>query len=789
MASLRTDAANSVNPVPALVESVLAGMLTELGIEAGTDGLRSRVSSELEALPDQQLPAFRSTVARTLGKALLDCGRFDYAERALRVAADDDPANAALQSDLAFALFQNGQGVEGIAALRTAVRCAPDEPQWHLNLGTALALAGSDEAYREFRYAAKLQPGSSEPWRRIGDLQRRHGQPGSALASYLRALSVGPDCVDSLHELARTFVSLGLRQKALESYERLVQLKPADIAVLDEVGGWLRTSGQPHLAIDWYRKALELAPESAELHNNLATAHMDANDYPAALPLLEAAVRLNPGLTMANNNLATVLHNFGDFRGALRYYREAVRLQEDFLYPRVQALTLSRILALWEDWDAEIAQLARVRPRPGNTAAPLELLFLPLDPAIVRIHTEAYVVEHAEPQQTLLPFSRRPNQSNRIRIGYVSDELRKHAVGSLAVEVLEVHDKSLFDIYLYTWGAQDVSPVEQRAQSAATVVRDITTLSSREAAELVAADGIDILVDLKGHTVRPRLGIYQYRPAPVQATWLGFPGTTGTNYMDYVIADGFVVPGGSEGHYTEMIARLPDTYQPNDRQRRAAAPFSRSAYGLPETGVVYCYLGKSSKITPEVFEDWMDVLQAVPGSVLWMLAEHDETRTNLLSEALRRGVAADRLCFAVSMEFTQHLARFSVADVALDTYPYGSHTTASEALWQGCPLVTRVGDSFASRVPGSLLRAAGAPELVTRTREDFRALAIALGKDSLRRLELRRKLEASRTTSALFDTPRFTRNLEALYTQMRDRAASGLPPAHLEIGAGDRAAS
>jgi protein O-GlcNAc transferase len=267
----------------------------------------------------------------------------------------------------------------------------------------------------------------------------------------------------------------------------------------------------------------------------------------------------------------------------------------------------------------------------------------------------------------------------------------------------------------------------------------------------------------------------------VQVSWLGYPGTMGTSFFDYIIADGYVVPPGEERHYTEKIVRLPDTYQPNDRKRPAAEPRTRTEHGLPAAGTVFCYLGKHSKINPEVFDDWMAIVRAVPDSVLWLLADQADMRESLRSEAARRGVAPERLHFTRGSSFVEHLARFRAADLALDTFPYGSHTTASEALWQGCPLVTRVGDTFASRVASSLLRAAGMPELVTTNAEEFRGLAIELGTDVARRTALRTRLLASRTTCALFDTPRFVRNLEAAYEAMHSRAAMNLPPTHLDV--------
>jgi predicted O-linked N-acetylglucosamine transferase (SPINDLY family) len=311
--------------------------------------------------------------------------------------------------------------------------------------------------------------------------------------------------------------------------------------------------------------------------------------------------------------------------------------------------------------------------------------------------------------------------------------------------------------------------VERRVR-AATTIHNIENLSAQQSAERIAGDGIDILIDLKGHTSNARTDIFALRSAPVQLSWLGFPGTLGASFMDYLIADPFIVPPGDERHYTESILRLPDVYQPNDRRRPIADPKPRSAYGLPDDAVVFCYLGRYDKITPHVFGDWMEILRRTPGSVLWLLVDPAEVRARLSAEASARGVAPERLHFAARAPLAEHIARFKVADLALDTFPCGSHTTGSEALWAGCPLITRVGETFASRVAGSVLRAAGLPQLVTDSARSFVELAVALGNDRSHLTDLRAQLEQGRDSCALFDTPRFVRNLEAAFEQIHREA-------------------
>lgn len=543
----------------------------------------------------------------------------------------------------------------------------------------------------------------------------------------------------------------------------------------------LHASGRADLAVDWYVKAIELEPGDAELRTDLGAAHLSLGQFDAARAQLEQAVALKPDLVKAQANLATTLHILGEKSAARAAYLRACAVQPDFLYARVQALAIAREFVIWEDWQEQVDQLSRATPDPANTAPQLDLIYLLTSPEKLREHAEAYAAEQTRARPAPRGELRRAAANDsRIRIGYVSDELRRHAVGSLAVDAIEQHDRQRFDVHVYDWGPADRSIIERRVAAAATV-HDVSSLDAWGIAERVAADSIDVLVDLKGYTENLRLDVFAYRPAPVQMSWLGYPGTLGTDFIDYLVVDQFIVPPGTESGYTEKIIRLPDSYQPNDRDRRIAAPRSRTAYGLPANTTVFGYLGKVGKLNPGVFEDWMQILNAVPGSVLWMLVDSATARRSVLAEAARFGIGRERLFFASALTYADHLARFKVIDVALDAFPWGSHTTASEALWAGCPVVTRAGDTFASRVAGSLLYAAGLPELVAHDAAECRRIAIELGNDPLRRKAFRDRLAATRKTCALFDTPRFTRNLEAAFQATVERARLGLPPVHLDV--------
>ena len=364
---------------------------------------------------------------------------------------------------------------------------------------------------------------------------------------------------------------------------------------------------------------------------------------------------------------------------------------------------------------------------------------------------------------------------DKIRIGYLSNDFHEHATSLLMVEMLESHDRGQFELHAYSYGADDGRGMRQRVSKPFKRFTDITTLSDVAAARAIHADEIDILVDLKGYTAGTRTALLTYRPAPLQVSYLGYPGTLGGRFCDYLVSDGFVTPIDVAGEYTEALARMPHSYQPHGRCGEIGEAPSRSAAGLPDEGLVLCCFNQAWKFTPEVFDIWCALLVRAPGSVLWLLrSAHAEG--NLRREAMQRGVEPHRLVFAEDLPQAEHLGRLQLADLVLDTLPYNAHTTASDALWAGVPIITCAGKTFASRVAGSLLRAVGLPELITDSLADYAALAADLVADRPRRLALRTKLARQRLVAPLFDVAAYTRGLEALYMQMWRRHLDGLPP-------------
>jgi protein O-GlcNAc transferase len=431
-------------------------------------------------------------------------------------------------------------------------------------------------------------------------------------------------------------------------------------------------------------------------------------------------------------------------------------------------MRLKLTAADWDDFAAQKAMLDDGVRAGKPLIAPLVYLALSDRPEDIHRCARIYSGLH---------FPARPPMHHRglrrpgpIRIGYVCGEFRTHATLYLMAGLFEAHDRSQFQIFAFDNGGSDGSPLRVRFEKAVDRIIDITRLSDREAAARIVSEEIDILVDLNGSSGQQRMGIFALKPAPLQVSYLAWPGTLGAPYFDYFLADKIVVPETQQAHYSEKIAWLPDSFQINDDKRDIPRPPSRAEAGLPAEGFVFCNFNHAEKRSPQAFSSWMRILAAVPGSVLWLPRPHALAVENLKREAERRGLAPERLIFAPhAPTFAQHLGRMALADLFLDAFPYGAHTVASDALWAGVPLVTLMGNAFAGRVASSLLMGLGLPELVTQSPEEYEALALQLARQPDRLAALREKLARARSTAPLFDTRRTTRAIERAYRIMLEK--------------------
>ncbi|HYH43378.1 MAG TPA: hypothetical protein VD867_15505, partial [Burkholderiales bacterium] len=423
-------------------------------------------------------------------------------------------------------------------------------------------------------------------------------------------------------------------------------------------------------------------------------------------------------------------------------------------------------MCAWDAWRGAWERMAREIDVATDLGSPFSLLSEATTPQQQLSYTKRWAAARFAKTQEAPRAPAPGSGARRLRVGYFSSDFQEHAAAYLLAEVLELHDRSRLEVFAYSYGPDDGSPMRARIRTAVEHFVDIAWEADDAAVKRIRADELDVLVDLKGYTVGDRLKLMAQRPAAVQVAWLGYPGTTGADFIDYLIADDFIVPHGAEAHYSEKVVRMPHCYQPNDRKRPVVAPLTRAEYGLPEEGFVFCCFSQAVKITPEIFARWMRLLQSVPGSVLWLAEDNRWASENLKRTAAALDVAAERIVFGARVAFAQHLARFRVADLALDTFPYTSHTIASDGLWMGCPLVGLCGDTFAARVSGSILASCGLQDLVTTNLDDYENLARRFATDGAFMRGVKARLAAARDIAPLFDARQFARDLEALYLRM-----------------------
>ncbi|MEP7283089.1 MAG: hypothetical protein ABI696_14005 [Rubrivivax sp.] len=496
----------------------------------------------------------------------------------------------------------------------------------------------------------------------------------------------------------------------------------------------------------------------------------------AALDITQATVHMRLGIVLKELKL---------YRESAESFLTALTLEPGRIAARLMVLHMRQFACAWDGFEADRQALLAALERDDGLDARGEgavwsLAAIDHPPALMRRATAAVSGRLQRDVSTPLPVRRVADpRTARLRIGYVSADFHNHATALLLVEVLEARDRDSFEVVLYSHSPDDGSPLQQRVRAACERFVDANALSDRALAERIHADGIDVLVDLKGHTFRNRLAVFAHRPAPVQASWLGFPGTTGAEFIDYVIGDPRVTPLAHAPFYSECIAQLPWSYQPNDSRRPRPAPSTRARCGLPDDALVIGCFNQSFKIGPDNFAAWLRILQTVPRALLWLLWDNEQASDHLRRAAAAQGVDPARLVFAPRLAVADHLARLPVADLMVDNWPCNAHTTASDALWMGVPLVTRCGDTFAGRVAASLLHAVELPELVCADRAAYEALVIALLEDPTRLARLRSHLDAGRSRFPLFDGRRFAGDLERLYRRMAARAHRGLAPAAL----------
>ena len=732
-------------------------------IDLHSQGQLRQTLQRIEALV-QQFPM--SVVLYNIqGAVLQELGQLDLSIEAYSKALAIKPNYTAAYYNMGNALKEQGKLEEAIEAYNKALAIKPDHSDASYNMAYTFQEQGKlEEAIATYKKVLAIKPDYVDAYNNMGNALKEQGKLEEAIAAYNKALAIKPDYVDAYNNMGVALKEQCKLGEAIEAYKKALAIKPDYADVYNNMGNALQEQGSLEEAIEAYNEALAIQPDHAEAYYNMGYTFQEQGKLEEAIATYNKAIALKPDHAEAYYNMGITIQCQGNLKEAIAAFNNALALQPDYETARGQKLyQLAHIC----DWDA-IAEDSTLIPSLGTNekfVPPFVMLSLEDAPDSHRIRSEVYA--KAIYLQRPLPLPALPSKKpKRIRIGYFSADFHNHATMYLMAKVFAAHDRQKFEVYAYSYGPDANDQMRQALIKSVDVFDDVREMSFKDTALLARQDKIDIAVDLKGHTQDQRLGIFAYRPAPTQISYLGYPGTIGTEFIDYIVADPVVVPSNRRSAYSEEIIYLPHTYQPNDNTRIISQKVTTKAdMGLPEDGFVFCCFNSNYKISPAEFDIWMRLLCKVNGSVLWLLKSNLWVEQNLQREAKKRGIQANRLVFAEKLPHDQHLGRQKHADLFIDTFNVNAHTTASDALWAGLPIVTKLGQGFAARVAGSLLNAVGLAELITENEHDYEALILELATNPVKLAKIKEKLAVNRLSQPLFDTQQYTKHLEEGYQQ------------------------
>lgn len=687
-----------------------------------------------------------------------------------------NPHNAAAYNLHGNVLLALGRCETALAHYEKAVAIEPGHAEAHYNRGNALLDAGCHEAAVEsFDEAIRLRRDWAEAHGNRGLALARLQRHAAAIASFTEAIALHPDAAEPYAFRGNSLAEQRRISAAVEDFDRAIALRPDYAEACNSRGSARARLRQFERALADYDRAIALKPDFVEAYSNRGNVCKALGRRDAALADYATALALRPRFAEAHYNLGDTYCSAGRYEEAARHFDQAFALAPHLQFLAGERRHAHMRLCNWADYEREVGELEVRVGRGEAVTPPFVMLALSGSPARQLEAARIWVRETCPPDDTLGAIEPRAARA-RLRVGYFSPDFRDHPVARLLAELIERHDRSAFEVTGFSFGAaKPGDALRERLAGAFERFIDASGLSDLDAARLARELGLDIAIDLGGFTEQCRTGVFALRAAPLQVSYLGYLGSLGAPYMDYLIADATLVPATQRPHYAERILYLP-SYQANDSRRRVAEKtFTRAEIGLPARGFVYCCCNGSYKITPAIFAAWMRILARVPDSVLLLYAGNAMVEQNLRGEAVRRSIDPRRLVFAAKLAHPEYLARYRAADLFLDTLPYNAGTTASDALWMGLPVLTCAGETFAGRMAASLLRAVGLPELITGSLEEYEALAVELAHDAARLTALKSRLAEKRDCSALFDAARFTRHFEqgllSIHQRHRDRLA------------------
>lgn len=648
-----------------------------------------------------------------------------------------------------------------------AVSVNPSNAPARCNLGNIyLNLERYQEAIESYSKALSLKPNYEEAIYSRGLAYQRLGHFDEAINDYKKALGLNPNHIGTLTNIGNVFQLQKKYDEAIASYGKAIELNSQIAQPFNNRGNLFHEQRRFKEALADFDKALVINPNYPEALSNRANSLFSLKQYDKAIEGYNKAISLKP-------NYAEALHNRGNLYREIMHYELAIAdydlartIKPDYDYLKGVHFATKMNICDWSNLDSEWNSVCRDICLSKKTIAPFMVLPISDSIDLQRKVAELWVREK-HPAQVAPAYKSRYTDDEKIRIGYFSADFHEHATMYLMAQLFELHDKSRFELIAFSFGPDKQDSMRERAVAAFNQFYDVRDKTDQEIAQFSRDLGVDIAIDLKGFTLDSRTGIFSYRAAPIQINYLGYPGTMGAEFIDYIIADQTIIPQYLQEKYSEKVLYLPDCYQVNDQTREIAdTKYSRESLGLPINGFIYCSFNANYKITPTVFDVWMRILRSVDESILWLFEDNAKSALNLKNEAEKRGINPNRIYFAKRVALSEHLARQKIADLFLDTWPCNAHTTTSDALWAGLPVLTLPGEGFASRVAASLVNAVGLSELIAENEKRYEELAIELAKDSEKLDHYKKALLLNLESSPLFDTKKFTLNLENLYIQL-----------------------
>ena len=717
-----------------------------------------------------------------LGVIYIEKGMPDECISHLKKALKIEPNNASANYNMANALMLKEQHSQALPFHTKATQFNPNDYWTNTNHGISLfKLNQLEKAKSLFQKAVDLNPEIPGGWLNLANCLKALGQSSEALSNYERALTLDPQYIEAWFNVGVILFELKRHEDALSAYSQAITLKPEYYEAWSNAGTNLEKLNRYNDALTCFDKALSLSTQVPEDLVNKANVLRKLKRFEEALEYCNLALEKTSKSPEFLSNKGLLLFDLKRYDEAIPAYQKAFELNPNIPYLLSYLIHTKMLVNDWQQLEHEIDTLIKRVSLKDRVADPLQLLAVSGSPSLQLQGARIWVNDKYPENESLGKINK--TSHNKIRIGYFSADFRNHPVSFLTAELYEVHDRNRFEIYAFS--LQTALPNDEMRKRLAISCDhfiDVENKSDLEIAVLSRELEIDIAIDLGGHTGDAKTGIFSYRSAPIQVNYLGYPGTMGAGYMDYIIADRTLIPETNRNDYSEKIIYLKDCFQVNDRKRYISdKEMYREEHNLPESGFIYCSFSNNFKITPQTFNSWMSILSQTDYSFLWLLSGSGSIQTNLQQEAKKCGIDPARLIFADRLPQSEYLARYQLADLFLDTLPFNAGTTASDALWAGLPVLTLIGQSFAGRMAASLLNAIELPELITYTEAEYEALAIELARNPEKLKVIKEKLANNRLTTPLFNTPLFTRNLELAYAQIYQRYQADLPPDHLVV--------